>query len=166
MFWLPGILPAEEYGDTICIVRVFKRGFTLIELLVVIGVLAVIAAGVVALINPQDKIAQANDTRVLNDIGQYGTALQAFASQNNGLYPDSDYAGMKALIQSTGELTVAPDAPAEYAPYEYTTNAGADARICGQVKAKKYVNQGWNRWRWDSGSGKTCAVVNCADACP
>ncbi|KKU96571.1 MAG: hypothetical protein UY28_C0032G0013 [Candidatus Amesbacteria bacterium GW2011_GWB1_48_13] len=117
MFWLPGILPAEEYGDTICIVRVFKRGFTLIELLVVIGVLAVIAAGVVALINPQDKIAH-------------------------------------------------PDAPAEYAPYEYTTNAGADARICGQVKAKKYVNQGWNRWRWDSGSGKTCAVVNCADACP
>ncbi|KKU96569.1 MAG: hypothetical protein UY28_C0032G0011 [Candidatus Amesbacteria bacterium GW2011_GWB1_48_13] len=38
--------------------RAFKKGFTLIELLVVIGVLAVIAAGVVALINPQDKIAQ------------------------------------------------------------------------------------------------------------
>ncbi|KKU64644.1 MAG: hypothetical protein UX86_C0006G0012 [Candidatus Amesbacteria bacterium GW2011_GWC1_47_15] len=63
--------------------RAFKKGFTLIELLVVIGVLAVIAAGVVALINPQDKIAQANDSKVINDIGQYATALQSYSAQNN-----------------------------------------------------------------------------------
>ncbi|OGD09875.1 hypothetical protein A2395_01325 [Candidatus Amesbacteria bacterium RIFOXYB1_FULL_47_9] len=146
--------------------RAFKKGFTLIELLVVIGVLAVIAAGVVALINPQDKIAQANDSKVINDIGQYATALQSYSAQNNGLYPDTDYVGMKAVVQSTGELTAAPDAPTGYASYEYSTTSGADARVCGQVKALKYTSQNLNWWKWDSVSGRACAVSGCADSCP
>ena len=62
--------------------KFFNKGFTLIELLVTIGVLAVVAAGVVALLDPRDKILQGGDSKVLSDIGQISTAAQAFAAQN------------------------------------------------------------------------------------
>ncbi len=54
------------------------RGFTLIELLVVIGIIAVLAAIVLAAINPGRQFAQANNskrsadvTAILNAISQY-----------------------------------------------------------------------------------------------
>src|SRR3989304_9065557 len=84
-----------------------KKGFTLIELLVVIGVMAVIAAGVIATINPQQKILQARDAQSQSGVGQLAGALQSAAAvSQTGVYPAS-----LAELVTAGELTVLPAAP-------------------------------------------------------
>ena len=60
--------------------RCTDRGFTLIELLVTIGVLAVVAAGVIAAIDPLDKMKQGRDAKVQSDISSVATALNTFAA--------------------------------------------------------------------------------------
>jgi prepilin-type N-terminal cleavage/methylation domain-containing protein len=85
-----------------------KRAFTLIELLVVIGVMAVIAAGVIATINPQQKRLQAMDSQSQNAVGQVSSAMQAFIAQDAlSRYP----ANIGGLVTS-GELVVLPVLPA------------------------------------------------------
>lgn len=103
-----------------------KKGFTLIELLVVIGVMAVIAAGVIATINPQQKILQARDSQGQSGVGQLATGLQSRAAVNNGLYPSAGIPdnGLTALV-TDGELTVLPAAPQGAAGgWVYSVNAG------------------------------------------
>src|SRR3990172_7528642 len=98
-----------------------RKGFTLIELLVVIGLLAVIAAGVVALINPLEKNRQAQDARIFSDVGQMASATQAVAATTpDGAYPCRIFAAgcvnptisMLAYLGSgagtSGELAMVP----------------------------------------------------------
>lgn len=142
----------------------FKKGFTLIELLVVIGVLAVIASGVVALINPQDKIRQANDSKVQNDVGQIATALQSAAAQSpTGIYPAS-----YAAFQGSGELVTVPTQPGG-AQYTITGWGTATARVCGNLTSLKYTaaTPATTGWAWCSSTGRAGPVANCAGAaCP
>jgi len=68
-----------------------KKGFTLIELLVVIAVLGVLAAAVVAAINPVAKINSAKDADTKSDISQIAGAMQSYytakASAGTPYYP-------------------------------------------------------------------------------
>jgi len=50
--------------------------FTLVELLVVIGILAVLTTAVVIILNPTDYLAQARDSRRLNDLSLLNNSLQ------------------------------------------------------------------------------------------
>lgn len=144
-----------------------KKGFTLIELLVVIGIMAVIAAGVVALIDPLEKTRQANDANAQNAIGQVATAMQSSAAQTtDGTYP----VAMAALV-TTGELTALPVLPAGYT-YNYT-GAGTAAVVSVNLLSKKYV-QGKctgasTYWGFVTANGRACgfcgAVPGAATAC-
>lgn len=69
--------------------KVWTKGFTLIELLVVIAVLGILAAVVLVAINPQARIQDARNSGVRSDIGQIGSALEAYFTENNGAYPTS-----------------------------------------------------------------------------
>lgn len=130
----------------------FKKGFTLIELLVVIGIMAVLAAGVVALIDPVDKTRQANDAKVANDIAQLATALQSSAAQDaTGLYP----ANLGALVTS-GELTVQPVQPVSGAAYGYAGGGTNAVVVTGTLRSKRYTSGGYNTWQWSSATGKSC----------
>ena len=156
---------------------ILRKGFTLIELLVTIGILAVVAAGVVALIDPVDKNRQAQDTKVISDIGQVATALQSYAAQNaGGLYPATAWAAMSTAIGTgaggTGELIAVPTAPTGYAAYIYTLT-GTTACLHGQVISRKHVNPaapvGCNAvvpcyWKWSSATGVTTHVTT--TTCP
>ena len=137
----------------------FKKAFTLIELLVVIGVMAVIAAGVVALIDPVDKTRQANDAKVMNDIGQMATAMQAAAAQtSDGLYPAT-----LASLATLGELTVVPAPPTGWAAYALTGGGTSTISICGQLRSKRYTAT--PNWVFCSLTGKAGAVTGCG-VCP
>ncbi|OGD08880.1 hypothetical protein A2397_05955 [Candidatus Amesbacteria bacterium RIFOXYB1_FULL_44_23] len=151
-----------------------KKGFTLIELLVVIGVLAVLMAGVVALINPQDKIRQANDSKIMSDVGQLATALQSYAAQQaNGSYPSA--AQGLALLGTAGELQVVPTQPNGTA-YVYTPGPAGCANTAGSpcttalvgspLTALRYTSvAASDTWVWCSASGRAALTADTA-TCP
>lgn len=55
-----------------------RAGFTMIELLVVIAILGILAATVLAAINPVEQINRARDTREQSDAAQLATGVQRF----------------------------------------------------------------------------------------
>lgn len=67
------------------IYKSMKKGFTLIELLVVISIIGILAALTLTGFNAARK--NARDAARKSDLGQYRTAVEAYASNNNGKYP-------------------------------------------------------------------------------
>lgn len=57
-----------------------KRGFTLIELLIVIGILGILAAAVVIVLNPGELLAQARDGTRLSDMDNVRGAINLYLS--------------------------------------------------------------------------------------
>jgi prepilin-type N-terminal cleavage/methylation domain-containing protein len=55
-----------------------KRGFTLIELLVVIGILAILTAAVVVVLNPAELLRQARDAQRLSDFDSLRSAVSLY----------------------------------------------------------------------------------------
>jgi prepilin-type N-terminal cleavage/methylation domain-containing protein len=64
-----------------------NSGFTLVELLVVIGVIGVLSSLVIVSLN--SARGKANDSRRLADIKQLKAAINLYANDNNGNYPNS-----------------------------------------------------------------------------
>lgn len=60
--------------------KISKRGFTLIELLVVIGILAVLTAAVVVVLNPAELLKQARDAQRLSDFDALRSAISLYLS--------------------------------------------------------------------------------------
>lgn len=134
-----------------------KKGFTLVELLVVMGVLAVLASGLIVAINPADKILAAKDAKVQNDIAQISGALTGFAASHGGNYPCAvlsgctvvpaqTSAGLNALVDN-GDLKVLPVPPVPASTYgsdytsTYTVNNAAlptEAKLWGREASKRY----------------------------
>ncbi|MCL5006657.1 MAG: type II secretion system GspH family protein [Patescibacteria group bacterium] len=52
-----------------------KKGFTLIELLIVIAIIGILAAVVVLVLNPAQLLAQARDSRRVQDLDNLNTAI-------------------------------------------------------------------------------------------
>ena len=52
-----------------------KKGFTLIELLIVIGILAILVAAVVVVLNPAQLLAQARDGQRMSDMDSIRSAI-------------------------------------------------------------------------------------------
>lgn len=64
------------------------KGFTLIELLVVLGILGILAAALLAAINPIAQLQKSNDARRKADLESLQRALELYY-QDNGGYPAS-----------------------------------------------------------------------------
>ena len=59
-----------------------KKGFTLIELLIVIGILAILTAAVVIVLNPAELLKQARDSQRLTDLDAMKNAIALFLADN------------------------------------------------------------------------------------
>lgn len=55
-----------------------KKGFTLIELLVVIGILAILTAAVVVVLNPAELLRQSRDAQRLSDLDSVRSAISLY----------------------------------------------------------------------------------------
>lgn len=55
-----------------------KKGFTLIELLIVIGILAILTAAVVLVLNPGELLKQARDSQRMSDLDSLRSAISLF----------------------------------------------------------------------------------------
>ncbi len=66
-----------------------SKGFTFIELLLTIAFLAVLAVGILTLINPVEQISKANDSRRKSDLEIIKTAVDTYYN-DFGSYPTSN----------------------------------------------------------------------------
>lgn len=95
---------------------VSQKGFTLIELLVVIAVIGVLAAIVIAAVNPIEQLARGRDASRKSGVVQLGKALQNYYTQK-GLWPRATESGLGVadawyqVLVSSGEMQSVPSAP-------------------------------------------------------
>jgi len=147
-----------------------NKGFTLIELLIVIAILGILASATLVAINPVDKINAANDSRVQSDIASLANASVAYSTTHNGLFP-----AVIADLTASGEIKVVPSAPTGYTYYFAGVPSGCaagttctDVIITSPLKSSKFTTPGTPNWRFESSTGKICAVASPASttACP
>ena len=62
-------------------------GFTLVELLVVIGIIGILAAGVIVAINPARQFASSRDATRRSDLYSISNAVYQYAVEHNGQIP-------------------------------------------------------------------------------
>jgi prepilin-type N-terminal cleavage/methylation domain-containing protein len=123
-------------------------GFTLIELLIVIAILGILAAGLLVAIDPAEKIKQANDTKVMNDITQTASKIEQWTIQTgDGTYP-----------AALGAANVKPPTPPSgYVAYSYSVTATNTFSYSAVLRSKKYVTTlATPTFGYDSAAGKTC----------
>lgn len=109
-------------------IKNLERGFTLIELLIVIAVLGVLATVVIVAINPLENLAKTRDAGRLNSVGQLGHALEAFATNSNGVYVAESNTWMADLV-TAGEINTAP-ARINNSINAYCSNANQQNGVC------------------------------------
>lgn len=95
-----------------------ERGFTLIELMVVIVIIAILAA--VALPNFMGATERARESAVRSAVKTIQTALEMYATDNNGYYPTYIYSLTQGNYLPGGRF---PNNPATNAPYNFTSNS-------------------------------------------
>lgn len=96
------------------------RAFTLIELLVVISIIGILAAMITFSFTSSQR--QARDANRKSDLGQYRSALEAYANKNNGLYPTYTTRtdpSSDAFCTLLGQGTTCPDDPKNNSEDEY-----------------------------------------------
>lgn len=84
-----------------------SRGFTLIELLIVIAILGVLAAGLLATLDPIEQIRRSRDTNRRSQITEFTQALNRYYA-NAGQYPwGSAATGSTDLTSTQGQAVLA-----------------------------------------------------------
>ncbi|GEM_PF-2727064 len=125
-----------------------SAGFTLIELLIVIAILGILAAGLLVAIDPAEKIKQANDTKVMNDMTQTANKIEQWTIQTgDGTYPAALGAGN----------VVPPTPPTGYVAYVYNVTGTNTFSYSAVLRSKKYVTTlATPTFGYDSAAGRTC----------
>jgi prepilin-type N-terminal cleavage/methylation domain-containing protein len=121
------------------VLRVYSSSpaFTLLELLVVIGVLGVLAGGLVMVLDPGAQIARARDAERKSDLSQLQRALELYYDDHN-VYPDTD--GYMDELQSKGYVATEYLDPVESQEYRYFLDesvGGQAYRLYAHLEGKK-----------------------------
>jgi prepilin-type N-terminal cleavage/methylation domain-containing protein len=73
-------------------------GFTLVEILIVIAILAILAVVTFVVINPAQRINDANDTKRREDVGAIVSAVTLYSVDNGGATPTYDLSGTPTAL--------------------------------------------------------------------
>ena len=77
------------------------KSFTLVELLIVIGILAILTAAVVVVLNPAELLKQARDSKRLQDL----TSIDQSLSVSQAIYPDISLGTASTVYVSIADTT-------------------------------------------------------------
>lgn len=125
--------------------RKYQKGFTLIELLIVIAIIGILLAAAIVAVNPVKNINQAKDSNVKSDIAQLSHALQAYFTNNPGIYPPD----LNTLVVNR-DINPLPKQP-DGTDYGYQRSSSCDSIGCASVLWGKLSNApSGTIWCWDS----------------
>lgn len=62
-----------------------KRGFTLVELLIVIGILVILTAAVIVILNPAELLRQARDSKRMQDLASLQQTINMLIMEDPGI---------------------------------------------------------------------------------
>lgn len=140
-----------------------QKGFTLIELLVVIAVLGVLAAVVMAAIDPAKKINSAKDANIKSSASEIANAMQVYYT-NKATTGTGSYPAAVADLVTAGELKSEPKTPdgtsftVAKTPGTCTTVAG-DCTAVAVYTALKNPTTALNVWCWKSATGQVSELA-------
>jgi prepilin-type N-terminal cleavage/methylation domain-containing protein len=97
-----------------------KRGFTLIEILIVIGIIALLAAGIIIALNPGRQFAKARDTQRVSHLNDILKAILQNVVDNKGKFNcaagDLPTTTPKNMSSNAGDYDIAPCLVPTYMP--------------------------------------------------
>jgi prepilin-type N-terminal cleavage/methylation domain-containing protein len=97
-----------------------KRGFTLIEILIVIGIIALLAAGIIIALNPGRQFAKARDTQRVTHLNDILKAILQNVVDNKGKFNcaagDLPTTTPKNMSSNAGDYNIAPCLVPTYMP--------------------------------------------------
>ncbi|MFH1187174.1 MAG: prepilin-type N-terminal cleavage/methylation domain-containing protein [Candidatus Levyibacteriota bacterium] len=83
-----------------------NRGFTLIELLVVIGILGILAAALIATIDPFEQLKKADDSKIKNIVVEFQTANVRYYTTHSAFpWNDTNVTNLNVNCQGVAALT-------------------------------------------------------------
>ncbi|MBI5079525.1 type II secretion system protein [Candidatus Wolfebacteria bacterium] len=166
-----------------------KKGFTLLELLIVIGILAILTAAVVVVLNPAQLLAQARDSQRLSDLSSVSSAINLYLTTatsttiGTGPYSTANATcgfsstttctvSTSTAVNSTGwvrvdltqssggsPLPALPIDPTNSATYQYAY-IGNDNVKTFELNARLESEKYRGRMSNDGGNQNTCATYN------
>lgn len=139
-----------------------QKGFTLVELIVVIAIISVLAVGLIAVINPAQRVAESSDARVISDITEGGASIeQGVTLLGTGEYPETVAIGIASPFNA--RVGTAPTGYSyNFVKIPSTCTDGANDctgfRYYTLLKATKYAALEY--YQYDSTKGKGCFVTD------
>ncbi len=102
-----------------------STGFTLIEVLIVIGLIGILSAAFLVLVNPKAQLEKARDSQRRSHLRQIQSALEVYRA-DCGAYPDSLGTSLTASCNSSSVtyMQTVPTDPSTGSSYYYCTTAG------------------------------------------
>jgi len=112
-----------------------KKGFTLIELLVVMGILGILMAVTILVINPAEYLKRSRDTQRINDLGAINSAVGIYMANGGTLATDN-----KCYVSSNAVATVTTKGGLSCGVASTTTKAAPRSTSAGWVNGIDFTS--------------------------
>ncbi len=130
-------------------------GITLVELLIVIAVIGILAAVILAALDPLDRIRASYDAKIQSDIAEIATRSELYAAKMG------NYGNLATLV-ADGELKSIPPSPFSSMGYDcenytettYTMGNVTHYGYSCELLSRKYQISGTPYWVYCTSTGK------------